>query len=133
VLLVAPVIVLAAAEIGANAIRMAHYQHDQKDYNLADERGLLLWAEIPLVDIVTDSAALTTSTQNQLRELIRQNYNRPSIAFWGIGNEPTGRALRPFTSPAAAGPGEPMPPPNSRSTPTRTGSPPPSTAPRWGP
>ncbi|MEH0628345.1 glycoside hydrolase family 2 protein [Streptomyces stelliscabiei] len=74
-------------EIGANAIRMAHYQHDQKDYNLADERGLLLWAEIPLVDIVTDSAAFTTSTQNQLRELIRQNYNHPSIAFWGIGNE----------------------------------------------
>ncbi|MFF9780438.1 glycoside hydrolase family 2 TIM barrel-domain containing protein [Streptomyces sp. NPDC013978] len=74
-------------ELGANAVRMAHYQHDQKDYNLADERGLLVWAEIPLVDIVTDSAAFTTSTQNQLRELIRQNYNHPSIAFWGIGNE----------------------------------------------
>ncbi|MDX3645472.1 glycoside hydrolase family 2 protein, partial [Streptomyces sp. MB09-02B] len=75
------------SEIGANAIRMAHYQHDQKDYNLADERGMIVWAEIPLVDIVTDSAAFTTSTQNQLRELIRQNYNHPSIAFWGIGNE----------------------------------------------
>ncbi|MEE1833073.1 glycoside hydrolase family 2 protein [Streptomyces sp. SP17KL33] len=74
-------------ELGANAVRMAHYQHDQKDYNLADERGLLVWAEIPLVDIVTDSAAFTASTQNQLRELIRQNYNHPSIAFWGIGNE----------------------------------------------
>ncbi|MBD9729471.1 glycoside hydrolase family 2 protein [Streptomyces caniscabiei] len=75
------------SEIGANAIRMAHYQHDQKDYNLADERGMIVWAEIPLVDIATDSAAFTTSTQNQLRELIRQNYNHPSIAFWGIGNE----------------------------------------------
>ncbi len=75
------------SEIGANAIRMAHYQHDQKDYNLADERGMVVWAEIPLVDIVTDSAAFTTNTQNQLRELIRQNYNHPSIAFWGIGNE----------------------------------------------
>ncbi|MBE4741807.1 glycoside hydrolase family 2 protein [Streptomyces caniscabiei] len=74
-------------EIGANAVRMAHYQHDQKDYNLADERGMVVWAEIPLVDIVTDSTAFTTSTQNQLRELIRQNYNHPSIAFWGIGNE----------------------------------------------
>ncbi|MDX5568876.1 glycoside hydrolase family 2 TIM barrel-domain containing protein [Streptomyces sp. ID05-04B] len=74
-------------EIGANTIRMAHYQHDQKDYNLADERGLIVWAEIPLVDIVTDSAAFTTGAQNQLRELIRQNYNHPSIAFWGIGNE----------------------------------------------
>ncbi|CBG74719.1 putative glycosyl hydrolase [Streptomyces scabiei 87.22] len=75
------------SEIGANAVRMAHYQHDQKDYNLADERGMIVWAEIPLVDLVTDSAAFTTSTQNQLRELIRQNYNHPSIAFWGIGNE----------------------------------------------
>jgi beta-galactosidase len=75
------------SEIGANAIRMAHYQHDQKDYNLADERGMVVWAEIPLVDIVTDSAAFTTSTQNQLRELIRQNYNHPSIALWSIGNE----------------------------------------------
>ncbi|MBP5865099.1 glycoside hydrolase family 2 protein [Streptomyces sp. LBUM 1476] len=75
------------SEIGANTVRMAHYQHDQKDYNLADERGMIVWAEIPLVDLVTNSAAFTTSTQNQLRELIRQNYNHPSIAFWGIGNE----------------------------------------------
>ncbi|MCF1592072.1 glycoside hydrolase family 2 TIM barrel-domain containing protein [Streptomyces muensis] len=68
---------------------MAHYQHDQKDYELADERGVIVWAEIPLVNSVTDSAAFTTSTQNQLRELIKQNYNHPSIVFWGIGNELT--------------------------------------------
>ncbi|HET6356974.1 glycoside hydrolase family 2 protein [Streptomyces sp.] len=74
-------------EIGANTIRMAHYQHDQKDYNLADERGLVVWAEIPLVDHTTDSAAFTASTEDQMYELIRQNYNHPSIAFWGIGNE----------------------------------------------
>lgn len=76
-------------EIGANTIRMAHYQHDQKDYNLADERGLIVWAEIPVVNSVTDSTAFTGSTQNQMRELIRQNYNHPSIVFWGIGNEQT--------------------------------------------
>ncbi|SEO47175.1 glycoside hydrolase family 2 protein [Actinacidiphila rubida] len=74
-------------EIGADAIRMAHYQHDQKDYNLADERGFVVWAEIPLVNATTNSAAFTASTENQLRELIRQNYNHPSIAFWSIGNE----------------------------------------------
>ena len=74
-------------EIGATTIRMAHYQHDQKDYDLADERGLVVWAEIPLVDSITNSAAFTASTQDQLRELIRQNYNHPSIAFWSIGNE----------------------------------------------
>ncbi|MFG2673485.1 glycoside hydrolase family 2 TIM barrel-domain containing protein [Streptomyces sp. NPDC048445] len=74
-------------EIGATAVRMAHYQHDQKDYDLADAAGVVVWAEIPLVDAITDSAAFTASTQTQLRELIRQNYNHPSIVFWGIGNE----------------------------------------------
>ncbi|MCX5214728.1 glycoside hydrolase family 2 protein [Kitasatospora sp. NBC_00240] len=74
-------------EVGANAVRMAHYQHDQKDYDLADAAGLVVWAEVPLVNGVTNSAAFTASTQSQLRELIRQNYNHPSIVFWGIGNE----------------------------------------------
>ncbi|MEE4545869.1 glycoside hydrolase family 2 TIM barrel-domain containing protein [Streptomyces sp. V4-01] len=74
-------------EIGATAVRMAHYQHDQKDYNLADATGVVVWAEVPLVNGTTNSAAFRASTQNQLRELIRQNYNHPSIAFWSIGNE----------------------------------------------
>ncbi|MFE0458316.1 glycoside hydrolase family 2 TIM barrel-domain containing protein [Kitasatospora sp. NPDC058965] len=74
-------------EIGATAIRMAHYQHDQKDYDLADQRGLVVWAEVPLVNAVTNSAAFTAGAELQLRELIRQNYNHPSIAFWSIGNE----------------------------------------------
>ncbi|ACU71570.1 Beta-galactosidase [Catenulispora acidiphila DSM 44928] len=75
------------AELGATAVRLAHYQHDQKDYNLADAAGVVVWAEIPLVNATTNSAAFTASTENQLRELIRQNYNHPSIAFWSIGNE----------------------------------------------
>ena len=74
-------------EIGATAVRMAHYQHDQKDYNLADERGLVVWAELPLVNDTTASAAFTANAEQQLRELIRQNYNHPSIVFWSIGNE----------------------------------------------
>ncbi|MFF7335040.1 glycoside hydrolase family 2 TIM barrel-domain containing protein [Streptomyces sp. NPDC008150] len=74
-------------EVGATAVRMAHYQHDQKEYDLADAAGLVVWSEIPLVDAVTDSAAFRDSTAYQLRELIRQNHNHPSIVFWGIGNE----------------------------------------------
>jgi beta-galactosidase len=74
-------------ELGATAVRMAHYQHDQKDYNLADATGVVVWAEIPLVNGTTNSTAFTASTQNQLRELIRQNYNHPSIVMWSIGNE----------------------------------------------
>ena len=74
-------------EIGATAIRMAHYQHDQKDYNLADSMGFVVWAEIPLVNDTTASSAFTANAEQQLRELIRQNYNHPSIIFWSIGNE----------------------------------------------
>ncbi|MEU1125632.1 glycoside hydrolase family 2 TIM barrel-domain containing protein [Streptomyces sp. NPDC005899] len=74
-------------ELGATAVRMAHYQHDQKNYNLADGAGVVVWAEIPLVNHITGSEAFTTTTRDQLRELIRQNYNHPSIVFWGIGNE----------------------------------------------
>ncbi|MEU3460737.1 glycoside hydrolase family 2 TIM barrel-domain containing protein [Streptomyces sp. NPDC006733] len=75
------------SELGATAVRLAHYQHDQKDYTLADAAGLVVWAEVPLVNGTTNSAAFTASTKDQLRELIRQNYNHPSIVFWGIGNE----------------------------------------------
>ncbi len=74
-------------EMGVNALRTAHYQQDQKVYNLADERGYLVWAEIPLVNSITDSTAFRSNAAQQLREMIRQDYNHPSIVFWGIGNE----------------------------------------------
>jgi beta-galactosidase len=74
-------------EMGVNALRTAHYQQDQKVYNLADERGYVVWAEIPLVNSITNSSAFTASAIQQLHELIKQNYNHPSIVFWGIGNE----------------------------------------------
>ena len=74
-------------EMGVNALRTAHYQHDQKVYDLADQRGYLVWTEVPLVNNITDSAAFRTNITQQMRELIRQNYNHPSILFWGIGNE----------------------------------------------
>ncbi len=74
-------------EMGVNALRTAHYQQSQTVYSLADQRGYVIWAEIPLVNQVTDSAAFRANAQQQLSELIRQNYNHPSIFFWGIGNE----------------------------------------------
>ncbi len=74
-------------EMGVNALRTAHYQQSQHVYDLADSRGYVIWSEIPLVNEVTDSAAFRTNAQQQLVELIRQNFNHPSIAFWGIGNE----------------------------------------------
>lgn len=74
-------------EVGANTVRLAHYQHDQSDYDRADRLGAVVWAEIPHVDFTTNSAGYTANTELALRELIRQNYNHPSIVFWGIGNE----------------------------------------------
>ncbi len=80
-------------EIGANTVRLAHYQHAQHAYDAADRDGLIVWAEIPLVDRsapwgqdrTTDGFA--DNAERQLRELIRQNANHPSIVTWSIANE----------------------------------------------
>lgn len=76
-------------EIGANTIRLAHYQHSQYFYDLCDETGMVVWAEIPFISLFIEGAAARENTVTQLTELILQNYNHPSICFWGIGNELT--------------------------------------------
>jgi beta-galactosidase len=74
-------------EMGATAVRLAHYQHAQHFYDLCDQNGLVVWAEMPLVNNVTASQAFTDNARQQLTELIRQSYNHPAIVFWSIGNE----------------------------------------------
>eukprot|EP00698_Gefionella_okellyi_P024111 TRINITY_DN8419_c0_g3_i1.p1 TRINITY_DN8419_c0_g3~~TRINITY_DN8419_c0_g3_i1.p1 ORF type:complete len:693 (+),score=120.83 TRINITY_DN8419_c0_g3_i1:71-2149(+) len=74
-------------EIGATVIRLCHYQHHQFFYDLCDAGGLVVWAELPLINYITDSDAFTANSIQQLRELIRQNYNHPSVFFWSISNE----------------------------------------------
>ena len=72
-------------EMGATTIRLAHYQHDQYFYDLCDEYGLVIWAEIPYI-----SKHMPTGRENtisQMKELISQNYNHPSIVVWGLSNE----------------------------------------------
>ena len=72
-------------EVGATTIRLAHYQHDQFFYDLCDERGLVIWAEIPYI-----SKHMPTGRENtisQMKELVAQNYNHPSIVVWGLSNE----------------------------------------------
>lgn len=75
------------AEMGATAVRVAHYQQSPLWYELADQRGMALWAEIPFVDEALPTEVFFNNTLSQMRELIRQNYNHPSIFFWGCGNE----------------------------------------------
>ena len=74
-------------EIGANTIRLAHYQHAQEFYDLCDERGMVVWAEIPYIS--EHMSGGVENTKLQLKELILQNYNHPSIVVWGISNEIT--------------------------------------------
>jgi len=75
------------SEIGATGVRLGHYQHNQHVYDLTDQLGFVVWAEISNVDCVHDTPEYLSTTQNQLLELIRQSYNHPSIAFWSLGNE----------------------------------------------
>ena len=74
-------------ELGANTIRLAHYQHDQYFYDLCDERGLVVWAEIPYISEHMPDGNENTVTQ--MKELIVQNYNHPCIVVWGLSNEIT--------------------------------------------
>ncbi len=74
-------------EMGANTIRLAHYQHAQEFYDLCDERGLVVWAEIPYISNHLPNAR--ANTLSQMKELIYQNYNHPSIVVWGLSNEIT--------------------------------------------
>ncbi len=72
-------------EVGATTIRLAHYQHDQYFYDLCDEKGLVIWAEIPYI-----SKHMPTGRENtisQMKELITQNYNHAGIVVWGLSNE----------------------------------------------
>ncbi len=72
-------------EMGATTIRLAHYQHNQYFYDLCDEYGMVVWAEIPYI-----SKHMPTGRENtisQMKELVAQNYNHPSIVVWGLSNE----------------------------------------------
>ena len=74
-------------EMGANTIRLAHYQHDQYFYDLCDEKGMVVWAEIPYISQHMPGGR--ENTLSQMKELICQNYNHPSIVVWGLSNEIT--------------------------------------------
>ncbi|MBN1651437.1 MAG: beta-galactosidase [Bacteroidales bacterium] len=81
-------------EMGANAVRLSHYQQSEQVYNICDTTGILVWTEIPFVGSggyngrgYYNTPALHENVKQQLTELIRQNYNHPSIIFWGLFNE----------------------------------------------
>lgn len=74
-------------ELGANTIRLAHYQHDQYFYDLCDRHGMVVWAEIPYITEHMEEA--NDNSYQQMKELVIQNYHHPSIVCWGLSNEIT--------------------------------------------
>ena len=74
-------------ELGATTVRLSHYQHDQYFYDLCDEKGLIIWAEIPYIS--NHMPGGRENTISQMTELIVQNYNHPCIVVWGLSNEIT--------------------------------------------
>ena len=74
-------------EVGANTIRLAHYQHNQYFYDLCDKYGMIVWAEIPYISEHMPGGR--ENTFSQMKELIVQNFNHPSIVTWGVSNEIT--------------------------------------------
>lgn len=76
-------------ELGANTIRLAHYQHSQDFYDLCDEMGFIVWAEIPFISQMNEEPKAHENCISQMRELVYQNYNHSCICFWGISNEIT--------------------------------------------
>ncbi|MBE6548692.1 MAG: beta-galactosidase, partial [Ruminococcaceae bacterium] len=77
------------SEVGANTVRLAHYQHAEEFYELCDRYGFIVWAEIPFISKMLANPQAHENCISQMKELIIQNFNHPSICFWGISNEIT--------------------------------------------
>ena len=75
------------SDLGVTGLRFAHYQHNEHSYALADRMGYLVWTELPLTSEVNGSDAFAANAAQQARELVRQNFNHPSVFVWGLGNE----------------------------------------------
>lgn len=96
-------------EIGATGLRLTHYPHARRMYELCDREGIILWTEIPLVGPggfnytgYLENEGLKDNARQAVKELVLQNYNHPSICFWGIFNELLmydGRNLREYDEP----------------------------------
>ena len=82
-------------EMGANAIRNAHYPQSQNWHDIHDRLGTLLWDEIPLVNVTRNTRAFWQNTEETLREMVSQLYNHPSSIWWGLFNELGTRPMPP--------------------------------------
>ena len=77
-------------DLGCTAVRVAHYQQADSWYQRFDASGIIAWAEVPFVNEALATPEFLENAKQQLKELIRQNYNHPAICFWSCGNETRG-------------------------------------------
>jgi beta-galactosidase len=82
-------------EMGCTGVRLSHYQQAQEMYDLCDHGGMVVWAELPLVNAVNNTPEFDANASQQLRELIKQNFNHPSICFWSLSNEQRASGKKP--------------------------------------
>jgi len=76
-------------ELGANSVRLSHYQHDDYFYRLCDEKGILVWAEVPFISSPPTSEEAFVNIKEQMERLVKQCYNHCSVYCWGVQNEVT--------------------------------------------
>ncbi len=74
-------------ELGATVVRCCHYQHPDYFYTLCDQAGIMVWAELPQVNVIRNTPEFENTSRNQLLDLIRQSINHPSIFAWSLFNE----------------------------------------------
>ncbi len=84
-------------ELGTNFIRISHYPQDDALLEMCDRQGMLVWEEIPIINLVPDTSGFADHCEQNLREMIRQHYNHPSVIAWGYMNEIFIEAKRPTT------------------------------------
>lgn len=91
-------------EMGCNFLRIAHYPQDDALLELCDREGMLVWEEIPVIDIVPDNSRYADNAEHNLREMIRQHYNHPSVIMWGYMNEILLKTMRQYKDETALAP-----------------------------
>ena len=87
-----------ARELNCNFVRLAHYPHSEEMTRLADEMGLMVWAEVPVYWTISWTNPDTLAdARTQLTDMIERDRNRASVVVWSVGNEtPIGEARNAF-------------------------------------
>lgn len=79
--------VLLLKEMGGNYLRVSHYPQDPVIMEMCDKLGIVTSVEIPVVNAVTETEEFLHNSVEMAKEMVRQDFNRPSVMIWGYMNE----------------------------------------------